>query len=121
MNNVNGFNAVYNLNTFIIQFTSNSPFSIDLTQSNFYKLISLTQQIYNSFNVNNLYQINTGIVVLNNPTYINLNIQNITTDNIIYNNQSTSSGFIIPIESFNFGDVMVFNKQNYDMILSVNE
>ena len=109
----NGFNATYNAVTYEIVFTSQVTFILDLTTSNFYRLLSLQSQkyapIFNS--IGNLYVFGTGVINFNNPVYLNLSIKNITTDSVIGCNNQNNFGFIIPMNSTNFGDIISLSKE----------
>ena len=121
LNAAHGFNCSYNTSTYQITFYATSYFSIDLSQSNLYKNLGMKQQIYNSYHditgIN--FTLPTGIVLFNNPLYVNLSINNIVSDNLISSNNINSS-FILPWAEYNFGDVANWNDKNYSMKLNVD-
>ena len=118
MNKYNGFNCSYNEFTYKFDFTADSDFKIDLTNSNFYKLISLDKKIYESNNN----KFTSGIINFNNPSYINLNISNISNDVMLGNNNYNSFNFIIPCAGItNFGDIIQYNDINYNIKMRVND
>ena len=111
------FNATYDSTTYNITFrTTSSDFQLDLTKSNFYKLLSLKKQIYNS---NNKIFI-TNPINFNSPQYINLNISNISNDIFSSSNNSYSNNFIVPIISVNFGEIIQYNDVNYGIQMDLN-
>lgn len=63
VNNNLGFRCVYNEMTYKFEFSCDQDFRLDFSKSNFYKLISMDQKIYNSENK----KIISGIVNFNNP------------------------------------------------------
>ena len=75
--------------------------------------------VYNAENNILNYTIKTGLVLLNNPMYINLCINNISSDSLSSIN-SLNTGFILPWTQFNFGDVCYWNEKNYNMSLQTD-
>ena len=119
LSNINNFNCIYNTNTFKIEFTANCPFNIDFSKSNFYKLVSLNNIIYNSSIKNNNNFFSTGIINFNQPYYLNININNIPNNVMIGNDQYNQFNFIIPVVDTNFGDILNYNNINYDIKMFV--
>ena len=111
------FNCTYNQFTYKLDFNSSVDFTFDFSQSNFYKLVNLNQQIYSSTNK----QFSTGIVNFNIPYYLNLNISNISNDVMLGNNSNNSFNFIIPVGgSTNFGEIIQYNDVNYQVKMKVD-
>ena len=107
----NGFAATYNTTSYKISFICAISFTLDLTMSNFYKLISLQSQMYASILQSSIYVFSTGVINFNNPVYLNLSINNITFDSVIGCNNQNNFGFIIPMNSTNFGDIINMTKE----------
>ena len=115
---INDFNCTYNTQTYQFIFTSSIRFTLEFT-SDFNVLLSLQKQVYATIMFLSNHQITSGIVILNLPNYICLNITNLQCNNVI-SNDNINKNFILPISSYNFSDIMIFNKKNNDMILNVN-
>ena len=115
VNNTNSFNCVYNNSTYKYDFQANIDFSIDFSQSNFYKLINLDKKIYSSNNK----QFSSGLVNFNKPNYINVNLSNISNDVMIgATNQQVN--FIIPCAgTTNFSEIIQYNNVNYNVEMKV--
>ena len=113
---INNFLITYNQATFQYTFTANTSFILDFSTSNFYKLLSLNKQIYNS--VNNYFY--TGIINFNFPKYININFANIPNDVMVGNSSSTNFNFIIPVMDSNYGDIISYNNVNYNIKMKVD-
>ena len=111
------FSLNYDSKTYKISFVSNVPFNLDLSVSDFYKLLSFEKKIYKS-DSNNL--IISNVIDFNYPHYININFSNIPQDVMIGNDPSKSFNFIIPIISINFGDILEYHDINYNVKLNVN-
>ena len=111
------FNASYNQYNYKITFTSNCSFELNLNLSSFNKVISLEKKIYFS-DINN--QI-SSFIIFNTPNYIKLNINNITSTNIINNNLSNiETSWIIPVINKNFGEIIEYKSIDYPMKFEVN-
>ena len=81
INNYKNFNIIYNDSTYKFSFTSSTnDFKIDFTKSEIYKLFSLEKKIYQSFNKNFV----SNLVNFNNPFYLQLNIKNISCNDIYH-------------------------------------
>jgi len=114
------FNISYNQFTYKIEMTSDYDIALNLTTSDFNKLIGLDKKIYYSYNNNK--KIITNCINFNRPSYITINFKNITTTNLISNNPSIQSNFIIPVGSkVNFGEILSYSKDIYDVSMIVND
>ena len=116
-NNLNGLNCQYNEQTYKFEFYSNIPFNLDFTISKFYQLLSLKNQIYSSDNTNKFI---SNIINFNYPYYINLNLSNIANDVMIGNTLNNQVNFIIPTLSCNFGDIIEYTNNKYDVKMFCN-
>ena len=105
------FNASYNASNYQINFHSNYDFDLDLTLSSFYRVISLDKKIYKSDNYYNI----SGLINFNTPYYIKLNINNLTSTNIINNDQKLETSWIIPIINKNFGEIIEYTPEKYSI------
>ena len=65
----------YDATTYKISFISTVPFELDLTKSNFHKLLSLEKKKYVS---NENLMIYSNVIDFNQPHYININFSNIS-------------------------------------------
>jgi len=113
--NNNDFNITYNSNTYKFTFNSNYDFSINFSLSDLYKLFSLDKKVYNSINK----KFTTGIIMFNNPQYLNLQISNITNDVMISTNPNISINFIIPVNC-NYSEIITYNNVDYDIEMTLN-
>ena len=77
------FNISYNQFTYKIEMSSDYDIALNLTTSDFHKLIGLDKKIYYSYNNNK--KIITNCTNFNRPSYITINFKNITTTNLISN------------------------------------
>ena len=107
----------YDSSNYKISFISTVPFELDLTKSNFYKILSLDKKMYSS-DVNNM--IYSNVIDFNHPHYININFANISQDVMIGNDPSKSFNFIIPIIQGNFGDILQYHDIDFNIKLNVN-
>ena len=107
----------YDSTTYKISFVSNIPYNLDLSVSDFYKLLSLEKKIYKSDNNN---MIISNVIDFNSPHYININFSNIAQDVMIGNDNSKSFNFIVPIVQNNFGDILQYHDIDYNVKLNVN-
>lgn len=103
------FNASYNQYNYKITFTSNCNFDLNLTLSSFNKIISLDKKVYYS-DINK--QI-SSFIIFNQPNYIKFNLNNITSTNIINNNQNIETSFIIPLINKNFSEIIEYKNIDY--------
>ena len=110
------FNASYNQYSYKITFTSNCNFDLNLTLSSFNKVISLDKKVYNS-DVNK--QI-SSFIIFNTPNYIKFNLNNITSTNIINNNQNIETSFIVPLINRNFGEIIEYKNIDYPFKIQTN-
>ena len=111
------FNASYNQYTYKITFTSNVNFDLNLSLSSFNKVISLEKKVYYS-DINK--QI-SSFIIFNTPNYIKLNLNNITSTNIVNNNnQNIETSFIIPVINRNFGEIIEYTSLNYPFKIQTN-
>jgi len=109
--NIN-FNAIYDQFTYKITFQSNIQFDLDFTLSSFHKVISLDKKTYNSNNNTINYSI-SGLVNFNVPYYLKFNINNLTSNNVLNNNNSLETSWIIPIINKNFGEIIEYTDDKY--------
>ena len=107
----------YDSTKYNISFISTVPFELDFTQSDFYKILSLEKKKYKS-DENNMFISN--IIDFNQPHYININLANIPQDVMIGNNPSKSFNFIVPIISINFGEILQYHHNDFNVRLNVN-
>ena len=110
------FNASYNQYSYKITFTSNCNFDLNLTLSSFNKVISLEKTTYNS-DINK--QI-SSFIIFNQPNYIKFNLNNITSNNIINNNQNIEISWIVPLLTRNFGEIIEYNSLSYPFKIQTN-
>jgi len=111
------FNIIYNQFTYKIEMSCDVKFDLDFTNSNFHNLIGLDKKLYSS--IDNKFI--TNCINFNQPSYITINFQNITTNNLISNNPSIQSNFIIPLGSkVLFGEILSYTKDLYDVEMSVD-
>ena len=110
------FTASYNTYNYKITFSSNCNFDLNLTLSSFNKIISLEKKVYYS-DINK--QI-SSFIIFNQPNYIKFNINNLTSTNIINNNQNLDVSWIIPMISKNFGEIIEYNNNNYPFKIQTN-
>lgn len=113
---INNFIVSYNSNTYKYTFSANTNFSLDFSVSDFYKLLSMNKQIYNS--ANNYFV--SGIINFNFPKYININLSNIPNDVMIGNTPNNSFNFIVPIINSNYGDIIEYNNVNFDIQMKLS-
>lgn len=117
VNNLNNFNITYNNQTFKYTFTSLSSFKLDLTISDFHKLLSLEKKVYNSIDK----QIVSNIIFFNYPLYLNMRINNISSNNFTYTNENSQTDFIINCGSdTNFGEIIQYKGFEYDIKMFLN-
>ena len=109
-------NASYNQYSYKITFNSNVEFELNLTLSSFHKIISLEKKVYFS-DINK--QI-SSFIIFNQPNYIKFNINNLTSCNIINNNQNIEVSWIIPVINKNFGEIIEYKKKDYPMKIETN-
>ena len=109
------FTVSYNQNNYQITFNSNYDFDLDLTLSSFHRVISLERNIYKSDNYYNI----SGLVNFNTPYYIKLNINNLTSTNIL-NNEKLETSWIVPIINKNFAEIIEYNDYIYNLKLDTN-
>ena len=107
----NGFVTTYNTRSYEIAFLSSVAFKLDLTVGYFYRLLSLKPMIYDSSWAGNVFATFSSIINFNSPNYINLNINNITNTSIMGNKNNIQFGFIVPINSTNFGEIIKLDKE----------
>ena len=107
VNNYKNFNCYYNQFTYKIEFYCDIGFSIDFSKSSFHKLLSLDRKIYSSDNLNKFI---SNCINFNTPSYININIGNISNDVLQGSNDSHQVNFIVPITNTNFGDIIEFKE-----------
>ena len=113
---INNFLVTFDLTTYKIFFTSTTNFQIDLSKSNFHRLLSLKKQIYNS--TNNVFS--TIPINFNSPQYININFSNIPNDVMASSNNSYSNNFIVPLVVCNFNEILIYNDVNYGVKMQLN-
>ena len=111
----NGFNATYNTNTFKILFSCNIDFQLDFRINNLYRIFGLEKKIYSSTNA----KLYSNVINFNYPHYLNINIQNITQDIMMSNKDSLNINFIVPSIAYNYGDIIKYSKNEYDIKLFV--
>ena len=99
------FSASYNQHNYQITFNSNYDFDLDLTLSSFHRVLSLDKKIYRNDSYNNV----SGLVNFNTPYYLKFNINNLTSTNIVNDNQKLESSWIIPIINKNFAEIVEYN------------
>ena len=106
------FKAVYDQFNYKITFESSREFKLDLTTSNFYRIISLDKKIYDSEN-NYINHSLSGFINFNIPYYLKFNINNLTSNNVLNNNNSLETSWIIPIINKNFGEIIEYTDDKY--------
>ena len=113
------FNATYDQFSYKITFQCNIQFDLDLTLSSFHKVISLDKKIYNSTNNSINYSI-SGLVNFNLPYYLKFNINNLTSKNIINNNNCVDTSWIIPVINKNFSEIIEYENYKYGIKIDTN-
>ena len=113
---IKNFLVTYDITTYKLLFSYTTNFQIDLTKSNFHKLLSLKKQIYNSSN--NVFLSNP--INFNSPQYININLSNIPNDIMASSNNSYSNNFIVPLVVCNFNEILIYNDVNYGIQMNLN-
>jgi len=89
------FNATYDQFSYKITFQSNVSFDLDLTLSSFHKVITLEKKVYNSNN-------------------------NLTSTNILNTNNSQETSWIIPVINKNFGEIIEYTDDKYNIKIDTN-
>ena len=118
IDNIN-FNVTYDQFTYKITFQCNIPFDLNLTLSSFHKVITLDNNIYNSNNNLINYSI-SGLVNLNIPYFLKFKINNLTSNNIISNNNYIDTSWIIPVINKNFSEIIEYDNYKYDIKIDTN-
>ena len=103
------FNVFYNSFNYSITFTSSVKFDLDLTLSSFHRVISLEKKVYYSDTFNNI----NGFINFNTPYYIKFKINNLTSTNILNNNNNLECSWIVPILNKNFGEIIEYTEDKY--------
>ena len=62
----------------------------------------------------------SSFIIFNQPNYIKFNINNLTSTNIINNNQNLEVSWIIPVINKNFGEIIEYKKKDYPMKIETN-
>ena len=119
INNYNNLKIIYNDQTYKFQFISTTNnFRLDFSKTEIYKLFSLEKKIYSS----DRFVFYSNIVNFNNPFYIQLNIKNIVGNDFINTTSNYSSlHFVIPCVNTNFGEIISYNKNIYDIKMYVDQ
>jgi hypothetical protein len=114
------FTAIYDQFDYKITFQSNIEFKLDLTHSNFNNIISLDKKIYESNNnfLNNY--VISGLINFNIPYYLKFNINNLTSNNVLNNNNSLETSWIIPVINKNFGEIIEYTDDKYNIKIDTN-
>ena len=118
INNIN-FNATYDQFSYKITFNCDIQFDLDLTISSFYKTISLEKKVYNSNN-NTINNIISGLVNFNTPYYLKFSINNLTSTNVLNTNNSQETSWIIPVINKNFGEIIEYTNDKYNIKIDTN-
>ena len=110
------FIASYNQYNYKISFSSNCNFDLNLTLSSFNKIISLDKKIYYSDIIKQI----SSFIIFNQPNYIKFSLNNITSTNIINNNQNIETSWVIPMISKNFGEIIEYKSIDYPFKIQTN-
>ena len=106
------FNATYDQFTYKISFYCSIQFDLDFTLSLFHKVITLDRKVYNSINNNLNYGI-SGLINFNVTYYLKFSINNLNSNNIINNNNSMETSWIIPVINKNFSEIIEYKNTDY--------
>jgi len=113
------FNATYDQFSYKITFQSNVSFDLDLLLSSFHKVITLEKKVYNSNN-NLINHSISGLVNFNIPYYLKFNINNLTSTNVLNTNNSQETSWIIPVINKNFGEIIEYTDDKYNIKIDTN-